>query len=59
MIKDKMQSYEERLVICVVESVPRVGTDKVMESKFVHLFDGDNFTTSYREAVPFTSPLEF
>jgi len=59
MIKDKMESYEDRLVICVVESVPRVGADKVMESKFVHLFDGDNFTTSYREAVPFTSPLEF
>jgi len=59
MIQNKMDSYEDRLVICVAETVPTVGSNKIKKSKFVHLFDGDNFTTSYREAVPFTSPLEF
>jgi len=45
MIQNKMDSYEDRLVICVAETVPTVGSNKIKKSKFVHLFDGDNFTT--------------
>jgi hypothetical protein len=58
-VQNNLNSYQDRLVMCVLDTKPRSGSKKIKNSQFKMLYDGQSFTRTYREAAPFTNPEMF
>lgn len=58
-VHNNLESYQDRLLMCVVDTMPKSSRGKIRRSQFELLYDGNDFTRSYKEAIPFTDPEQF
>lgn len=58
-VESMMDRHKDRLVTCITDGPLEINNSKVGPFDLVMLYDGDDFTLDYDEAVPFTDPGRF
>lgn len=58
-ISNRMAKNSDRLVTCVVSGRIRTEDKKLNRGIFEFLYDGNEFTYDYNNAIPFTNPTKF